>query len=174
MIKRETMARRINASGLWASYGDAAPWLGHGPRGWRACAKQNWALNARLARLDGTTDHEDQTKGEVWIAAHPAEVLLDTILGYHVSSGGSHLHKGGVMPKELRLGKADLSALAGRSRPHWTLTHRIGDQALKLEEWLQYAPLDHEHRAYVESAMEQAKDLLEFLRATDSVPALAR
>lgn len=67
------------------------------------------------------------------------------------------------MPKELRLSPQDLRALAGRSRPHWLLIHRIGGQSLRLEEWLEAAPLDAPYRNHVEDMLEQSKELLRFL-----------
>lgn len=39
-------------------------------------------VNARLARADGSTDSDDPTKGEAWVAVHPAEVAVSEALGY--------------------------------------------------------------------------------------------
>jgi hypothetical protein len=162
-MKRETLAARINASGLWASYGDACEPLGYGPRGWRACAEKNWENNVRLARKDGTTDHhEDPTKGQEWMDEHPEIVLIDSILGYQTSSGGPHHHTG-RMPKDKQLSAREVLMLAGQVRPTASLTIRIFDQCLLLEEWLEAAPLDAPHRTHVEDAMEQTKELLRLL-----------
>lgn len=162
---RTALAKRINASGLWASYGDASEPLGYGPRGWRTCAEKNWENNVRLARKDGTTDHhEDPSKGEEWMGEHPEIVLIDAIFGYHVSSGASH-HAGGVMPKELRLSPQDLRALAGRSPSTVHLRLKIEKQGSLLEEWLEAAPLDEPYRNHVVDALEQNKELLRFLQS---------
>jgi hypothetical protein len=161
---RDALVAAINASGLWASYGAAAPLLGFGNSP-RACANANWEMNARLARRDGTTNAADATKGERWVAEHPAAVLIDSILGYHTSAGGPHLHYGGAMPQELRLRKRDLRALAGLEPSTVDLRLRVSEQALRLEEWLDSHPrwMDaypgEEHRRAVVVAFAEATAL---------------
>jgi hypothetical protein len=150
---RSTLAAAINASGLWAAYGDAAGPLGFGGSA-RACASANWEVNARLARADGSTDSGDPTKGEAWVAAHPAEVAVSEALGYP---------EGEPLPQELRLSAADVEALAGLIPSTTDLRLRISGQTLRLEEWLEASPAGTPHSEAVAAALASGRALLRAL-----------
>lgn len=152
-----TFAEALEASGLWASYGEAAQLLGYGDSA-RACATANWERNLPLARADGRTEasspHQGEAWIEAWIRAHPEKAAIEAARGYE-----SHDPK----PQELRLDRDDLEALAGLQPPSVHLRLRVSEQALRLEEWLEANPA-HPHRAAIEAAMLESKALVADLR----------
>lgn len=156
MRSRPRLAEDLEASGLWASYGDAAGPLGYGHA--RPCANANWEiLRTRLARPDGTTDSKsDPERSARWREQNPAPALVGDLFGYPAN---------GPKPQDLRITSEEVEMLAGTRVPSVSLILRVGDQALRLEEWLQEAPADAPHRDHVAQVHGRAADPLARLRA---------
>lgn len=150
----------INDSGLWATYGDAAPLLGYGNG--RALAQANWdhASHTRLADRHGRTDAVDETRAEAWRASEEGQAALavDRAFGYpHPEEEAK--------PPTLRLEPRELRMLAGLEPSDVALRNRVRGQQIALECHADESAADHPHYASLWAAVGRARALVRRLEA---------